>query len=217
MMPNSIWRAWIRSRSASHPSSNCPRKRSDHCGHTWCGLCVAPGLRILLIGGEACPPALVKRWSRLGRTLLNSYGPTETTVAATLGVMTPDRPVTIGRPLPTYSIVILDRRPRRRAGDGRSRRDRHRRHRRRGRLSQPVGAYASEVHRRFPRAAEQYIRPHLPHRRPRTNRRGRRDRIFRPHRHSDQAARLPHRTDGDRVGPARDSGNRPGRRDDVRA
>ena len=36
-----------------------------------------PKLRILLIGGEACPPALVKRWSRPGRTLLNSYGPTE--------------------------------------------------------------------------------------------------------------------------------------------
>ena len=67
-----------------------------------------PKLRMLLIGGEACPPALVRRWSAPGRTLLNSYGPTETTVTATLGVMTPDRPVTIGRPLPTYTIVILD-------------------------------------------------------------------------------------------------------------
>ncbi|HZZ60068.1 MAG TPA: Pls/PosA family non-ribosomal peptide synthetase [Roseiarcus sp.] len=69
-----------------------------------------PKLRVLLIGGEACPPALVKRWSRAGRTLLNSYGPTETTVTATLATMTPNRPVTIGRPLPTYSIVILDAR-----------------------------------------------------------------------------------------------------------
>jgi non-ribosomal peptide synthetase-like protein len=67
-----------------------------------------PRLRILLIGGEACPSALVKRWGRAGRTLLNSYGPTEATVTATLGVMTPDKPVTIGKPLPTYSIVILD-------------------------------------------------------------------------------------------------------------
>ena len=67
-----------------------------------------PKLRVLLIGGEACPPALVRRWSRPGRALLNSYGPTEATVTATLGRMTPDRPVTIGRPLPTYSIVILD-------------------------------------------------------------------------------------------------------------
>jgi non-ribosomal peptide synthetase-like protein len=67
-----------------------------------------PQLRILLIGGEACPPALVKRWSRPGRSLLNSYGPTEATVSATLGRLSPEKPVTIGRPLPTYSIVILD-------------------------------------------------------------------------------------------------------------
>ena len=67
-----------------------------------------PLLRVLLVGGEACPPALVKRWSRAGRAMLNSYGPTETTVTATLGELTPDAPVTIGRPLPTYSIVILD-------------------------------------------------------------------------------------------------------------
>ena len=67
-----------------------------------------PRLRVFLIGGEACPPALVKRWSRPGRTLLNSYGPTETTVTATLGVLDPGKPVTIGKPLPTYSIVILD-------------------------------------------------------------------------------------------------------------
>ena len=44
-----------------------------------------PALRVLLIGGEACPPALVKRWSRPGRALLNTYGPTEATVTATLG------------------------------------------------------------------------------------------------------------------------------------
>jgi non-ribosomal peptide synthetase-like protein len=67
-----------------------------------------PKVRVFLIGGEACPPALVKRWSRPGRSLLNSYGPTETTVTATLGVLSPERPVTIGKPLPTYSIVILD-------------------------------------------------------------------------------------------------------------
>ncbi len=67
-----------------------------------------PKLHILLIGGEACPPALVKRWSRPGRVLLNSYGPTETTVTATLGRLSPEKPVTVGRPLPTYSIAILD-------------------------------------------------------------------------------------------------------------
>ncbi len=67
-----------------------------------------PRLRVLLIGGEACPPALVARWAAPGRKLLNSYGPTEATVTATLGELSPGRAVTIGKPLPTYSIVILD-------------------------------------------------------------------------------------------------------------
>ena len=67
-----------------------------------------PQLRILLVGGEACPKNLVTRWYRPGRTILNSYGPTEATVTATLTELTPDKPVTIGVPLPTYAIVILD-------------------------------------------------------------------------------------------------------------
>jgi len=67
-----------------------------------------PLLRILLVGGEACPQNLVMRWARRGRTILNSYGPTEATVTATLTELTPDKPVTIGVPLPTYSIVILN-------------------------------------------------------------------------------------------------------------
>src|SRR5262245_10288094 len=67
-----------------------------------------PRLRILLVGGEACPHNLVVRWHREGRTILNSYGPTEATVTATLAELVPERRVTIGRPLPTYSIVILD-------------------------------------------------------------------------------------------------------------
>jgi len=67
-----------------------------------------PELRILLVGGEACPQNLVQRWSRPGRTMLNTYGPTEATVTASLIELNPNRPVTIGRPLPTYTMVILD-------------------------------------------------------------------------------------------------------------
>ncbi len=62
----------------------------------------------LLVGGEACPHNLVARWSSPGPQILNTYGPTEATVTATLTELTPDKPVTIGAPLPTYSIVILD-------------------------------------------------------------------------------------------------------------
>ncbi|MGA6991383.1 MAG: AMP-binding protein, partial [Nitrososphaeraceae archaeon] len=67
-----------------------------------------PDLRILLVGGEACMQNLVARWYRPGRRILNTYGPTEATVTATMTELRPDKPVTIGVPLPTYSIVILD-------------------------------------------------------------------------------------------------------------
>jgi non-ribosomal peptide synthetase-like protein len=67
-----------------------------------------PHVRILVVGGEACPAALVQRWSRPGRRMLNTYGPTETTITATYCELLPERPVTIGRPLPTYSAVLLD-------------------------------------------------------------------------------------------------------------
>ncbi|WP_245352189.1 Pls/PosA family non-ribosomal peptide synthetase [Pseudonocardia parietis] len=67
-----------------------------------------PALRTLLVGGEACPAGLVERWARPGRRMLNTYGPTETTVTCTWGELHPGKPVTIGRPVPTYSAVILD-------------------------------------------------------------------------------------------------------------
>ncbi|NMH95296.1 amino acid adenylation domain-containing protein, partial [Pseudonocardia bannensis] len=67
-----------------------------------------PDLRFLLVSGEACPQDLVARWHRPGRRFLNVYGPTEATVSATWTVVHPDRPVTIGVPLPTYATVILD-------------------------------------------------------------------------------------------------------------
>ncbi len=67
-----------------------------------------PRLRFLLVSGEACPEDLVRRWYRPDRRFLNVYGPTEATVTATWSVLCPDRPVTIGVPLPTYSVVILD-------------------------------------------------------------------------------------------------------------
>lgn len=66
-----------------------------------------PSLRLLMVGGEACPLNLVERWQSPKRRILNTYGPTEATVTATMGVLSADKPVTIGKPLPTYSVVIL--------------------------------------------------------------------------------------------------------------
>ncbi|WP_460683538.1 amino acid adenylation domain-containing protein, partial [Modestobacter lapidis] len=66
-----------------------------------------PKIRTVNVGGEACPRELVDRWGP-GRRILNTYGPTETTVTCTMAELRPGRPVTIGRPLPTYRITLLD-------------------------------------------------------------------------------------------------------------
>jgi non-ribosomal peptide synthetase-like protein len=67
-----------------------------------------PSARIVNVGGEACPPELVRRWSRPGRRFTNTYGPTETTVTATWTELSPDRPVTIGKPLPGFAAWVVD-------------------------------------------------------------------------------------------------------------
>ena len=77
-----------------------------------------PDLRFLLVSGEACPQSLVKRWHKPGRLMLNAYGPTEATVTATVTQLAPDKAVTIGGPLPTYAIVILDEAGTREMPDG---------------------------------------------------------------------------------------------------
>jgi non-ribosomal peptide synthetase-like protein len=67
-----------------------------------------PGLRLINIGGEPVPQHLVELWAKPGRRILNTYGPTETTVTATWAEMVPGKPVTIGRPLPSYMVFIAD-------------------------------------------------------------------------------------------------------------
>ncbi|NJM55043.1 MAG: AMP-binding protein [Verrucomicrobiae bacterium] len=64
-----------------------------------------PNLRFLLVSGEACPQDLVARWHRPWRRMINAYGPTEATVTASWTVLEPGKPVTIGQPLPTYTMA----------------------------------------------------------------------------------------------------------------
>ena len=64
--------------------------------------------RMIILGGEACMPAVVERWAREGRTLYNSYGPTEATVVATASLLRPGEAVSIGRPIPNYSCYVVD-------------------------------------------------------------------------------------------------------------
>ncbi len=67
-----------------------------------------PSVRLLVLGGEACPPDLVNRWAKPGRRMLNTYGRTEATVVATLWECVPGQPVSIGKPLHGYRAYVLD-------------------------------------------------------------------------------------------------------------
>ena len=67
-----------------------------------------PGLRLINLGGEMCPQSLVVRWARPGRQVFNTYGPTEATVSASLAELHPAEPVTIGRPLPNYGLLVIN-------------------------------------------------------------------------------------------------------------
>ncbi|WP_346764323.1 amino acid adenylation domain-containing protein [Rhodococcus sp. B10] len=68
-------------------------------------------LRVLVAGGEACPPELVARWtdSRSGREFFNGYGPTETTIMTNISapLEAGDR-ITIGGPIRGMSSLVLD-------------------------------------------------------------------------------------------------------------
>ena len=72
-----------------------------------------PGVRLINLGGEACPDALAQKLVQPGRKVFNTYGPTEASVSATVAEMKRDEPVTIGTPLANYGLLIVDeqRRP----------------------------------------------------------------------------------------------------------
>jgi non-ribosomal peptide synthetase-like protein len=72
-----------------------------------------PDVRLINLGGEACPDALADRLVRAGRRVFNTYGPTETSVSATLAELQRGEPVTIGMPLPNVGVMVVDheRRP----------------------------------------------------------------------------------------------------------
>jgi len=64
-------------------------------------------VRLLILGGEACPEHLVERLAP-GRELWNTYGPTEATVVATAIRLEPGAPVTIGNPLRGWELAVAD-------------------------------------------------------------------------------------------------------------
>ncbi|WP_293002155.1 Pls/PosA family non-ribosomal peptide synthetase [Mycobacterium sp.] len=65
-------------------------------------------VRLLIFGGEACPPELAARLAVDGREVWNTYGPTEATVVACAARLTGDGPVRIGLPLPGWDLAVVD-------------------------------------------------------------------------------------------------------------
>ncbi|MFN8071752.1 MAG: Pls/PosA family non-ribosomal peptide synthetase [Mycobacterium sp.] len=65
-------------------------------------------VRLLIFGGEACPPELAERLAVEGREVWNTYGPTEATVVACGARLAGGAPVSIGLPLPGWDLVVVD-------------------------------------------------------------------------------------------------------------
>ncbi|MFJ9591341.1 Pls/PosA family non-ribosomal peptide synthetase [Streptomyces virginiae] len=65
-------------------------------------------VRLLIFGGEACPPELTQRLVTEGREVWNTYGPTEATVVACAALLTGAEPVRIGLPLAGWELAVVD-------------------------------------------------------------------------------------------------------------
>jgi len=70
-------------------------------------------VRLLIFGGEACPPELAERLAagddEVGREVWNTYGPTEATVVACLAKLDGRGPISIGLPLPGWDLAVVDK------------------------------------------------------------------------------------------------------------
>ncbi|MCV7069071.1 amino acid adenylation domain-containing protein [Mycolicibacterium farcinogenes] len=65
-------------------------------------------VRLLIFGGEACPPELAARLAVDGREVWNTYGPTEATVVACAAQLDGQGPVSIGLPLAGWDLAVVN-------------------------------------------------------------------------------------------------------------
>ena len=66
------------------------------------------GIRMVILGGEACPPELAARLAGGGREVWNTYGPTEATVVSCAAPMDGVGEVSIGLPLDGWDLAVVD-------------------------------------------------------------------------------------------------------------
>lgn len=65
-------------------------------------------IRLVILGGEACPPELAARLAGDGREVWNTYGPTEATVVACAAQLDGRGEVSIGLPLDGWDLAVVD-------------------------------------------------------------------------------------------------------------
>ncbi|MEI2765172.1 MAG: Pls/PosA family non-ribosomal peptide synthetase [Dermatophilaceae bacterium] len=65
-------------------------------------------VRLLILGGEACPAELAARLVSPGREVWNTYGPTEATVVSCGARLEATGPVRIGLPLAGWELAVVD-------------------------------------------------------------------------------------------------------------
>ncbi|GAB3307362.1 amino acid adenylation domain-containing protein [Epidermidibacterium keratini] len=65
-------------------------------------------VRLLIMGGEACPLELAERLQAPGREVWNTYGPTEATVVACGALLDGTAPIRIGLPLDGWDLAVVD-------------------------------------------------------------------------------------------------------------
>src|SRR5262245_11518566 len=65
-------------------------------------------VRLLIMGGEVCPPELAARLVAPGREVWNTYGPTEATVVSCGAQLAGEGPVRIGLPLDGWDVAVVD-------------------------------------------------------------------------------------------------------------
>ncbi len=143
-------------------------------------------VRLLIFGGEACPPELAARLAADGREVWNTYGPTEATVVACAAPLDGSVPVRIGLPLDGWALAVVDAEGEQ-VAEGQTGRAHHRRRR-------PRPLPRSRERPREVRAhADARLGPRVPVGRPRALRR-RGSRLPGPRRRPGEGRRTPHRT-----------------------
>ncbi|MET3450218.1 Pls/PosA family non-ribosomal peptide synthetase [Curtobacterium sp. 1544] len=65
-------------------------------------------VRLVIFGGEACPPELAARIASRDREVWNTYGPTEATVVACGALLDGSTPIRIGLPLDGWDLAVVD-------------------------------------------------------------------------------------------------------------